>query len=85
MRGSDFYQRYIEAIMTIAKSQQSDWKARIEFLVQRFQGETTPLSRTTLRQLTNDMSRELEGISRMCSQGTNKEAYVFAASLLRRL
>ncbi|MCU0839537.1 MAG: hypothetical protein MUE49_12575 [Rhodospirillales bacterium] len=85
MRTSDFYQQQLDAIKAIAKSPDADWKVRVEGIVRRLQGETTPLARTTFHQLTADMSRDLDGLSRNQPQGTNEEVFAFASALIKKL
>lgn len=85
MRSSEYYRRHIEAIAAIAKSQQEDWKSRVEFLVRQFHSETMPLARVVFRQLTEEMCRELERRAALSPPGTNREVFSFAGTLIRAL
>ncbi len=85
MRTSDFYQRQLDAIKAVAKAPDANWKARVEGIVHQLHGETTPLARTTFRQLTADMARDLDALSRNQPQGTNEEVFAFASALIKKL
>jgi hypothetical protein len=83
MRGSDFYQKQIDAINAIASAPESNWQAKIEYVVRRLHSEATPLARTTFRQLKEDICRELETLAQMRPAG--HEVFSFAATLIKKL
>ncbi len=85
MRTSDFYQRQLDAIKAVAKSPDVNWKVRVEGIVRQLQGETTPLARTTFRQLTADMARDLDGLSQSRGRGSNEDVFAFASALIKKL
>lgn len=86
MRGSEFYRRYIDKIAAVATSGSApaELERKIEYVVRQFYVESLPMSRPPFRKLRDDMAKDLAGRAAGRPAGPARDAFAFAAELVRK-